>query len=123
LFGGDVVPYNSTILTDNEHGGCRLSIREEIVHAVFVGNSMFTVGQNRKLRLGFFNSACSLILWLNSKSDNLCSLFLKLGMVFCQPNELVNARRSGVMVIKNQDDQPVVQQAIGQAHNVPVAVR
>ena len=118
-----MVPDNSTILTDNEHGGCRLSIREEIVHAVFVGNSMFTIGQNRKLRLGFFNSACSLILWLNGQGNDLCSLFLKLGMIFCQPNELVNARRSGVMVIKNQYDHPVVQQVIGQAHNVPVAVR
>ena len=89
LFGGDVVPYNSTILTDNEHGGCRLSIREEIVHAVFVGNSMFTVGQNRKLRLGFFNSACSLILWLNGQGNDLCSLFFIYGTVFFQPNELV----------------------------------
>jgi hypothetical protein len=29
-------------------------------------------------------------------------------MIFYQPNELVNARRSGVMVIKNQDYQPIV---------------
>jgi hypothetical protein len=69
---------------------------------------MITVGQNWKLRLGFFNSACRLILWLNGQGNDLCSLFLKLGMIFYQPNELVNAWRSGVMVIKNQDYQPIV---------------
>ena len=62
LFGGDVVPDNSTILTDNEHGGCRLSIREKIVHAIFVGNCVVTIGQNGKLRFSFFNAARCCIL-------------------------------------------------------------
>ena len=84
---------------------------------------MVTIGQDRKLGLGFFNCACSLILWLNGQGNDLCSLFLILGMIFCQPNELVNARRSGVMVIKNQDDKLVVQKLIGQVHHVPVAIR
>jgi hypothetical protein len=64
-----------------------------------------------------------LILWLNSQGNDLYSLFLILSLIFYQPNELANARSSSVMVIKNQDDQPIVQQIIGQAHHVPVAVR
>jgi hypothetical protein len=74
---------------------------------------MVTIGQDRKLRHGFFNSACSLILRLNGQGNDQCSKFLILSMIFYQPNELVNARRSGVIVIKDQDDQLVVQQLIG----------
>ncbi len=74
---------------------------------------MFTVGQNRKLRLCFFHCGCSLILWLNGQGDDPCSFFLILCLIFYQPNELVNARPSGVVKVKNQDDQPVVEQFIG----------
>ena len=83
---------------------------------------MVTIGQNRKLRLGFLNAECSLILWLHGQGDDLCSLFFKLGMVFCQPNELVNTEISKMTMIKNQDNHSVVMQLVSQAHHVSVAV-
>ena len=74
---------------------------------------MFTVGKDGKRRFSFLNSACSLILWLNSQGNDLCSLFFKLGMIFCQPNELANAEPSIIVAIKNQDDILVILQLIG----------
>ncbi len=69
---------------------------------------MFGVGQNGKLRIGLLNSACGLVLRLDGKRNDLCSLFFKLGLVFYQPTELVKAWLSGVVIIKNQDDHLVV---------------
>ena len=74
---------------------------------------MFNVGQNGKLRLRFLNAEYGLILRLNGQGNDLCLFFFKLAMVFCQPNELVNAWPSIVSVIKDQDDQPIVKQFIG----------
>jgi hypothetical protein len=74
---------------------------------------MFTVGQNAKRRFSSFNGGRSLILWLNSQGNDLCSLFFKLGMIFCQPNELANAESSIIVAIKNQDDILVILQLIG----------
>ena len=74
---------------------------------------MFTVGQNGKRRFSSFNGGRSLILWLNSQGNDLCSLFFKLGMIFCQPTELANAEPSIIVAIKNQDDLLVILQLIG----------
>ncbi len=62
---------------------------------------MFSVGQNGKLRIGPLNSACGLALRLNGKGNDLCSLFFKLGMVFCQPTELGKTEPSSIVAIKN----------------------
>jgi hypothetical protein len=83
---------------------------------------MFTIGQNGKLRFGSLNAECGLILWLDGQGDDLCSLFFKLGMVLCQPTELVCRESSVMSEIENQDDHSVVIQFIGQVDHIPVAV-
>ena len=55
----DVFPDYLTILIDNEHRGCSLAIREEIVHPKLVGNYVIAIGQDGKLRIGRFNGARS----------------------------------------------------------------
>ena len=81
-------------MADNEHGGCRLESREEIVHAVCVGNDMLTISQNGILRFGFRNAGGGIFLGLNGQGDDLCSLFFILGTVFFQPTELVYTKTS-----------------------------
>ncbi len=93
-----------------------------MIHTVLAGNSMFTIGQNRELRIGFINGEQSLILWLHGQCNDLRSHFFILGVVFYQLNELVYTVRSVVSIIKNKDNYAVVVQLISQMYHVSVAI-
>ena len=121
----DIRPENLAILLNDKHGGrCLSSLggSKKFKHTVLFGNGMFGIGQDRILGFGYLSTVRGILLGLNGKGYDLRPFFFKCGTIILQLNELVQTKVSGVDVVEEQDDCPMIFQFVGQADHVSVYV-